>query len=101
MKRTLVRYKAKSERTEENERLIEKVFQELRAKSPDGIRYLALKLGDGGFVHFVIAETKEGANALPALEAFRSFQNGIKERCVDPPQASDAIIVGNYRMLGE
>ena len=45
MKRTVVRYKAKPEKVEENQRLIEKVFQELHAKSPGGVRYLALRLG--------------------------------------------------------
>jgi len=99
VKRTLVRYKTKPEKAQENERLIEQVFQELRAKSPEGVRYLALKLDDGSFVHFV--ETDDGANPIPALEAFRSFQSGIKERCVEPPQAGDATVVGNYRMLSE
>jgi hypothetical protein len=37
MKRTVVRYKAKPEKVEENQRLIEKVFQELHAKSPGGV----------------------------------------------------------------
>jgi hypothetical protein len=53
MKRTLIRYKTKPERVQENEHLIGKVFQELREKSSQGIRYLALKLSDGTFVHFV------------------------------------------------
>jgi hypothetical protein len=35
-----------------------------------------------------------------ALEAFRAFQSGIKERCIEPPQAGEVTIVGNYRMLG-
>ena len=35
MKRTLVRYRTKPEHAQENERLIEKVFQELRARSPE------------------------------------------------------------------
>ena len=101
MKRTLIRYKAKPERVQENERLIENVFEELRTKSPDGVRYLALKLDDGSFVHFVAVETADGASPLPGLEAFRCFQNGIKERCMEPAQAANATIVGNYRMLGE
>jgi hypothetical protein len=71
----------------------------LRARSPQGVRYLALKLGDGTFVHF--ASVEDGANSVTALETFRSFQSGIKERCVEQPQAGDATIVGNYRMLGE
>jgi hypothetical protein len=74
MKRTVVRYKTKPESGQENERLIQNVFEELRAKSPDGVRY---------------------------LEAFKSFQSGIKERCIEPPQSSDVTIVGNYRMLDE
>ena len=99
VKRTLVRYKTKPDKVQENQRLIEQMFQELRAKSPKGVRYLALKLSDGSFVHLV--ETGDGANPIPALEAFRSFQSGIKERCIEPPQAGDATVVGNYRMLGE
>ena len=99
MKRILVRYKTVPERAAENERLIEAVFQELRAKAPAGVRYLALRLGDGSFVHFVMSE--DGASPLSGLDAFRAFQAGIKERCAELPQASDATIVGNYRMLGE
>src|SRR5262245_41278778 len=53
---TLVRYRAKPERAEENQQLIENVFAELHAKSPEGIRYLALRLGDGTFVHFSVQE---------------------------------------------
>jgi hypothetical protein len=99
MKRTLVRYKTKPEQSAENVRLIEQVFRELKAKAPDGVRYLALKLGDGTFVHFV--QIEDGATPIPSLDAFRSFQSGIKERCVELPQSGEATIVGNYRMLAE
>ena len=98
MKRTVVRYKTRLDQAEENERLIAQVFRELEQKAPKGVRYLALKLGDGTFVHFSM--TDDGASPIPALEAFRSFQNGIKERCIEPPQSGDATIVGDYRMLG-
>jgi hypothetical protein len=99
MKRTLIRYKTKPERAEENMRLTERVFQELHAKSPEGIRYLALKLGDGTFVHLKI-DTAEIADPIHELEGFRAFQQGIKERCLEVPQASEAVVVGDYRMLG-
>ena len=101
MKRTVVRYKAKPEQAEENARLIEEVFQELRTNAPEGVRYLALKLADATFVHFSTVETEDGVSPIPKLEAFRPFQSGINDRCVEPPQSSDAIIVGNYRMLAE
>jgi radical SAM superfamily enzyme with C-terminal helix-hairpin-helix motif len=99
MKRTLIRYKTRPEATEQNQRLIEAVFAELQSKSPDGIRYMALRLGDGSFLHLV--ETGDGESPLPAMDAFRRFQSGIRERCIEPPQPHEAAIVGDYRMLGE
>jgi hypothetical protein len=86
---------------EENARLIQAVFEELRAKSPDDVRYLSLGLSDDTFVHFSIAETSDGASPIPRLDAFRSFQSGLKARCSEPPQQTGATIVGNYRMIGE
>jgi len=100
MKRTLIRYKTKPELADKNAELIAKVFAELKAAKPDGIRYLSLRLDDDTFVHFVEAET-DAANALPGLPAFKAFQSGIRERCIEPPLAGGVTVVGNYRMLGE
>ncbi|TDM98297.1 hypothetical protein CEE86_14580 [Lactobacillus crispatus] len=99
MKRMIVRYKTKPERTAENERLIQNVFLELGARSPAGLRYAALKLDDGTFVHLV--EKEDGSDPLRELEAFRIFVSGARERCIEPPQSGDAVIVGTYRMIGE
>ena len=99
MKRTLVRYKTKPEQAQLNEQLVENVFQELREKSPRGVRYLALKLNDGTFVHLAFVE--DDATPVSALAAFRAFQSGITERCVEQPQAAAATVVGNYRMLAD
>jgi hypothetical protein len=94
MQGTLVRYKTAPESAEENQQLIENVFAELRATSPEGIRYVVLRLADGSFVHF-----KEGPGSLQELEAFRAFQKGVKARCIEAPQAGEATVIGNYRML--
>jgi hypothetical protein len=99
MKRTLIRYKTKPDTADHNAGLIEKVFEELKATKPDGVRYLSLRLDDDTFIHFVEAE--EGSTPLPSLDAFKAFQSGIRERCIEPPQAGSAAIVGNYRMLAE
>jgi hypothetical protein len=100
MKQSIIRYRTKSEMADENQRLIENVFEQLRSKSPEGIRYLVMKLGDGTFIHFVIVESDDGASPLTRLEAFQSFQSGIAERCIEQPQAGAVTIVGDYRMLG-
>jgi hypothetical protein len=99
MKRMLIRYKTKPETTRQNQRLIEEVFRELEAKAPEGIRYMVLTLEDGSFLHFV--ETSDGPNPLSQLDAFKLFQSGVRDRCAEPPHASEATVVGNYRMLGE
>lgn len=99
MKRTLIRYKTKPEMADNNAELIAAVFAELKAAKPEGIRYLSLRLDDGNFVHFVEAES-DSTDALTGLAAFKAFQSGIRERCLELPQAGSATIVGNYRMLG-
>jgi hypothetical protein len=99
MKRTLIRYKTKPDAAEQNAGLIAKVFEELKAKAPNDVRYLSLRLDDNTFVHLVEAE--EGSIPLPSLEAFKAFQSGIRERCMEPPVPSGVTIVGNYRMLSE
>jgi len=97
MKRTLIRYKTKPDATGQNRSLIEAVFAELKQTSPDGVRYMALMLDDGSFVHIV--ETEGEASVLQQLGSFQAFQTGIRERCAEPPQAKQATIVGDYRML--
>lgn len=101
MKRTVVRYKVKPELVAENERLIAQVFEEMRANAPQGVRYMALKLGDGSFVHFSVAESGDTPSPLLGLAAFQTFQSKVRERCAEPPVQSEATIIGNYRMLSE
>ena len=101
MKRTMVRYKVKPEYAEENARLIQKVFEELHAKSPAGVRYLVLRLNDGTFVHLSMADTADGVSPIPRLEAFGRYQSGIRERCAELPQSSDVTVIGEYGVLGE
>ena len=97
MPHRLIRYRAKPEKAEENQKLVEGVFRELHAKSPAQVRYLVLRLSDGTFCHLVDDSTK----TVPSLDAFAVFQRGGAERRLDEPQQLDATVVGNYRMLIE
>jgi hypothetical protein len=99
MKRTLIRYKAKPNQADRNAELIATVFAELRDAKPAGVRYLALRLEDDSFVHFVATEADDGSNPLRELAAFQAFQSGIRDRCDELPLVRAASIVGNYRML--
>jgi hypothetical protein len=100
MRQTVIRYKTKPELAEKNAELVAAVFAELKAARPEGLRYLSLRLEDDTFIHFVEAAA-EGASPLKSLPAFAAFQNGIRERCAEPPLAKGAAVIGNYRMLGE
>jgi hypothetical protein len=101
MKRTVIRYKVRPELADKNVELVAKVYEELKAANPDGVRYLTLRLEDDSFVHFVETEASDDSSVLPKLPAFQAFQSEIRERCAEPPLARGAVIVGNYRMLGE
>jgi len=100
MKRTLIRYKTRPELADKNAELIAAVFEELKMTASEGVRYLSLRLDDNTFVHLVETES-DATSVIPGLAAFKAFQNGIRERCVEPPVFGDVTIVGDYRMLGE
>jgi hypothetical protein len=100
MKRVMVRYKVKSDKAEENANYIRKVFEELNNNNPDGLRYASFRLDDGvSFVHIASIETGDGSNPLSESPAFKAFQEGIKDRCEEPPVAVDLHEVGSYRLL--
>jgi hypothetical protein len=86
---------------DKNAELISAVFAELEAANPEGVRYVALRLEDDTFIHFVETAADDGASGLTKLAAFQAFQSGVRDRCTEPPLVRGATVVGNYRMLGE
>ncbi len=100
METTVVRYKVKADRADENRQYIKKVFAQLDEDKPDGLRYVSFNLDDGlSFVHIAVVETADGKNPLPETSAFQDFVSKIKERCDEPPVATKADIVGSYRLF--
>ena len=73
------------------------MFLELREARPDGVRYMALRMADDSFAHFV--ELDGAANPLQTLEAFRKFSSTAGDRALEPPVASEVTVIGDYRML--
>ncbi len=100
MKTTIVRYKVRPDRVDENKSYILKVFEELQDRQPAGLRYASFCLEDGvSFVHVAAVETKDGDNPLPAMSAFKEFVSDIKDRCEEPPVAMAAETLGSYRFF--
>jgi hypothetical protein len=94
----VVRYQAKPERADENQRLIEAVFEELHDREPEGFTYKVFRLDDGvSFIHVVIEHDVDQPESLQAVPAFQAFVAGVEDRCEIPPLAMGATVVGGYR----
>jgi hypothetical protein len=95
MRHVVVRYTLKPERVAEHEALLARVFEELAAVKPLGLRYEVLKLQDGlSFVHRAALDGE--GNPLTALDSFKRFSADVKSRCDVAPLASDATSFGSY-----
>jgi len=94
----VVRYKSKPGMADENQRLVERVFEELHRVAPGGLRYASFRLADGvSFVHVATTEAADGASPLERIDAFGEFSKEIGARCDEPPVPQDATLVGAYR----
>jgi hypothetical protein len=99
--RIVVRYNVKPERAAENVELVRDAYDELDETRPEGLRYATFKLEDGvSFVHLA-EHDEDGPNQLAPLASFKRFQEGIAERCDEPPVVSEVSTIGAYRLFGE
>jgi hypothetical protein len=99
MKATVVRYQAKPERADENQRLIEAVFADLDERESEGFPYKVFRLADGvSFIHVVIEhDDVDEPDSLQEVPAFQAFVADIAQRCDVAPVAMGATVVGGYR----
>ena len=75
MNAIVVRYQAKPERADENQKLIEAVFADLQERQPRGFTYKVFRLDDGvSFVHVVIEhEDVADPDSLQDVPDFQAF----------------------------
>jgi len=98
MKRVMVQYRVKPDLATEHEELVRAVCAELKETRPEGLRYATFKLDDGvSFVHLAEHDEEDSPNQLTPLASFRRFQEGIAERCDEPPVVSEVSTIGAYR----
>lgn len=82
---TLVRYTAKPEHCDENERLSRAVFAELRAAAPKHVTYALFRNG-ADFVHLFVNSETEDSTPVTELPSFKAYVKDISTRCVAPPE---------------
>ena len=99
MKATVVQYRAKPERADENQRLIEAVFADLEKRDAKGFTYKVFRLEDNvSFVHVVVEhDDVDKPDSLQDVPAFQAFVSEIAERCDVFPVAKGATVVGGWR----
>ena len=100
MARVMVRYRVKPDQVATNEELVREVYAELESVRPTGFHYATFKLDDGvSFVH--LATHDDEHNPLPGLAAFQRFQEGVRDRCDEPPVVTQLDEVGSFRFHGD
>jgi hypothetical protein len=93
---SMVRYKVRPDRADENVALVRAVYAQLARERPEGLHYATFRLPDGvSFMHVVI-ETDQPGRILGQIEAFKAFSNDIESRCDEPPVATEITLVGSY-----
>jgi hypothetical protein len=98
---SLIRYKTKPETAGDNQRLVEKVYEELTARDPGGVHYATLRLEDGvTFLHLFTTDSDDAANTLGGIAAFAEFLRDLPQRCAEAPISQPVTVVGSYRMFG-
>jgi hypothetical protein len=99
MRQLMVRYQVKPERVDENEKLVGAVFESLHELEPGGFGYACFRLDDGvTFVHLV-NETGEDEFGLTDVPAFQRFLEGLGDRVVEGPVATEMTPVASYRFF--
>ena len=93
---SMVRYKVRPDRADENESLVRAVYDQLGRERPDGLHYATFKLPDGvSFMH-VVFETDQPGRILNEVAAFKAFTAEIEGRCEEPPVATELTLIGSY-----
>jgi hypothetical protein len=97
-KRLVTRYDSQSEEAaDENQRRIEKVFEELAGTKPDNVSYLVLRLADNSFVHISFHDhSDDDVNPIASTPAFAYFQEDHADRRQGNVSQQTAELVGSY-----
>jgi hypothetical protein len=93
---SMVRYKVRPDRVDENVALVQAVYAQLDQERPEGLRYATFQLPDGvSFMHIVI-DSEQPGRILNEVAAFKAFVDDIASRCDEPPVVTEVTLVGRY-----
>jgi len=100
MPKVLVTYKVKSDRVQENEKLVKAVYEELRRNNDPDIHYATFKLDDGQtFVHIASIASAAKQTQLTESKSFRAFRENLPDRCEVPPNFQNLHEIDAYKFV--
>ena len=101
MSYTMVTYKVKAGREEENASLVRAVFEELARTRPAGFRYAVFRLPDTGEFMHLYKDEGAGSGALQELSSFQAFIAGAEERHEQAATFTEPSLIGDYRTFDD
>ncbi len=96
MKIVRVTYTAKAEYSEQNQRNIQQVMDDLKALHSGNIRYSTTLAPDGvSFMHLTFFQSEDDQQVLLGLPSFRYFQEQLRANgLISPPKQEILTLVG-------
>src|SRR5258708_34227345 len=95
---SMVRYKVRPDRADENEALVRAVYEQLDRERPEGLHYATFKLPDGvSFMHIVF-ESDEPGRILNDVGAFKAFVADTATPSEEPPAAPELTVAGAHAL---
>lgn len=95
----MVRATIRPEKTTELEKATREMFAAIEAAHPEGVRYASSRLPDGETYVILLALDDDENNPLTEVEAFREFQENLRNWIAGPPAVTELTPVGSYRLF--
>lgn len=95
----MLRAKVKEESVADVESAVTTMFSAIREAEPAGVRYASCRVADGA-TFVVLLQLEDGTeNPLPAIPAFREFQESLRHWIAEPPVSEQLSVVGSYDLF--
>jgi hypothetical protein len=96
----IVRFTTSQDQVAEVEKGVERVFTAVDAAGPQGMRYLATRVGAGPEFLLMLQLAEGVSNPLPGIPEAAAFQQNLPTWACHAPSPEPLTVLGDYRMLG-
>ncbi len=91
--------KIKPEHVSDVEAAVKTMFAALEVHQPQGVKYASSRASDGTTFIILLALENPSENPLPAIPAFRSFQESMRGWLAAPTVPQPLSVIGSYKLF--